>query len=235
MQRARAILQRASKAAGDLSAALGPLSSALSSARGSCPSCGKEALWVEGLPGPAALCLTCRRAFIELYRWEGGSLRPGAHGGLPRVRGRIVQRAAIPSGLASALCLGGAGMMAQAASAIASMIPLSAYMAVEGVYADAGETHESLRLSPLARAFATASAAAFLGVASGQAGMDLASRSHSYMIRAARRPPRFALVVMQGETSLQAEERLAKRLPATSWFICAYVGRICQGGRGMVI
>ncbi len=215
---------------------LGLLGEALFPSRGSCPSCGREALWIECLPAPAALCLRCRRLLAGLFKWEEEPVRGYIHGDLPQLRGRIVQCSAIPQGLASALSSGGTAMMAQAASAIASHIPLPAYFAIERIYADAGESFTAAgRLSPLARAFAYACEAEFIGVVSAQAVMFPPFTGHSGKTRGIRRPPGYVLVVMQGAPQQQAEEMLASKLSGSNRIICAYAGAVCQAGREAVV
>ena len=173
---------------------------------------------------------------MELFRWEEGPTGKEAPDSLARIRGRIVQCAVLPLKLACALGSGGAAAQGQAASAIASLIPFGAYIALEGVYAHAeGPAGTGARLSPYARALALACEAEFLGVLPARGMPEDPFASPWLGGDAARRPPSCALVVMQGEASRQAEQEAALRLATARWIICAYVGSLCQRGSSMVI
>lgn len=236
MLQPKVTLQRAKQASEALLRALSPLADALFPVRGNCPSCGREALWAEVVPGQFALCLKCRRALMEIFRWEEASYGKEARNGCTRIRGRVVQCAGLSSALASALASGGSMALGQAASAIASLIPLQHYFSIEGVYADAGGARgTSARLSPYARALASACEADFLGIISAGARTEDAFPYPVHGGRAEAKAPFCALVAMQGESSPQEEERIASRLSGTKWVICAYVGALWQEGREAVI
>lgn len=236
MRKRKVILIRAERAAKSLIRLLDPLGEALFPSRGACPSCGREALWIDCLPGRGALCLKCRRAMMELFRWEDGPLGNACSGKGARTRGRISQCAALPPLLSIAIREGGPVIIGQAASAIASLMPFDAYFAVEGVYAQAGHPGGmSARLSPYARALAAACEADFLGIVPtvGVPLEDLAGSAYS-MVRNARASGT-ALVVMQAGASRQGEEEMASRIPGTGRIIYAYLSALWQDGAAPVI
>ncbi len=236
MRRQKVTFRRAEEAAKGLLGLLAPLGEALFPSRGGCPSCGREAQWMESLPGSGALCLECRRALMGLFRWEGGPKGKGPFNGGPCIRGRLVQCGSLSPGLDSALEKGGATILGQAALAMASIMPLDAYFSVEGVYAQAGPSSGAgARLSPFARALASACEADFLGIVPSRGAPAAVLQGSASGRRGKAMAPGCALVVMQGGFSRQAEEEAASRLTGTKRIICAYMGIFSQGGGATVI